>query len=136
MSETSSRRGEKIGWTVGWIGGFFWVAILSLVFLYQGKYLEGILGLLQVVIWTLSVYYFAPWRHPDKIYFVLLLPLYGIFFTVIIWSIWAFGGLSALNEFNRLDFLWIFPALLPLPFLYKRKWNDNKSKQHSTSKEQ
>lgn len=32
-----SRKGEKIGWIDGWIGGFIWLCILSIVWLVQGK---------------------------------------------------------------------------------------------------
>lgn len=38
MEVNSSRRGEKIGWTVGWIGGFLWIVILSIIFYIKASY--------------------------------------------------------------------------------------------------
>jgi len=41
----TERRGEKIGCTAGWMGGFIWVEVFSVVFIVQGKLLHGCLGL-------------------------------------------------------------------------------------------
>ena len=64
----AERKGEKIGWTWGWIGGFLWVPILGTVFCAQGKLAAGVVGLLFFglvvgVVWALS-----PWRHAARIF--------------------------------------------------------------------
>lgn len=63
-----NRKGEKIGWTAGWMGGFIWVAVLSAVFLFQGKFIQGLSGLVLVFIAGSSIFYFSPWRFPSTLY--------------------------------------------------------------------
>ena len=45
----NSRRGEKLGWTLGWCGGFVWVVILAIVAWVQGKTLHAAAGLAIVI---------------------------------------------------------------------------------------
>ncbi|MCX8027256.1 MAG: hypothetical protein N3A62_05310 [Thermodesulfovibrionales bacterium] len=123
MNEQTSRKGEKLGWSVGWIGGYSWVVIMSIIFIYQGKIVEGLLGLVQFILWIGCVVYFAPWRHPNTMYLYLMLPLYVLFFISAGWLIWAFGGVSDFKGINLLEYFWFLPILIPIPILYKKKWN-------------
>jgi len=118
-----NRRGEKAGWIGGWLGGFLWVNILSVVFLFQGKTVEGVGGLVLLLIAVFFVFVFAPWRHPVKRFWSLMLPLYLIFFGSVAWITSSFGG------FEKAGLGWwqlglIFPMVLPVIVVGRRKWSD------------
>jgi len=119
-----TRKGEKIGWIAGWCGGFLWVAILSVIFLAQGKGWEGFCGLILCLTAGLSIYYFLPWRNPDRPYWRLFILPYGLFFLSIVWVVWAFGGVKE-TGFNGWNLLWLIPAFLPFGTMGRRKWNDS-----------
>jgi O-antigen ligase len=115
------RMGEKIGWTAGWIGGFIWVAILSTIFLFQGKTEQGLVGMALTAIAIITIVFFAPWRFSSTPYWKLMFAPYGIFLISIAWAIWSYGGLGAV-DLTWWDLLWLTPLLIPFGTLSKRKW--------------
>jgi len=122
------RTGEKIGWTVGWMGGFIWVAILSGLFLFQGKLLQGLSGLALTCIAVIAIIYYAPWRFPSTPYWKLMCMPYSAFFISILWAIWSYGawsyeGISSIGG-NWWSLLWILPMLIPFRNLGRRRWGD------------
>lgn len=117
------RRGERIGWTAGWLGGFVWVFALSCVFLVQGRSQQGAAGMALAGIAVLSVVFFAPWRFPSTPYWKLMLAPYGAFSLSVVWAVWAYGGLEA-SGLTWWNLLWLLPMLLPLGTLRTRTWND------------
>ena len=121
---TINRYGEKIGWTAGWIGGFIWVAILSIVFLYQNKIGTGVLGMFLTAVAIVAIFSFAPWRHPSTPYWKLMLVPYGMFSLSIAWAIWSYGGLESVG-LNWWNLLWLIPALSPFGMLSNRKWAES-----------
>jgi hypothetical protein len=121
---TRNRRGEKIGWTAGWIGGFIWVAILSMVFLSQKMVGQGLLGIVLTAGAIAAVFSFAPWRYPLTAYWKLMLAPYGMFFMAIAWAVWSYGSLESL-DLNWWNLLWLIPALSPLGILSNRKWAES-----------
>jgi len=123
----ADRKGEKLGWTGGWLGGFIWVAILSIVFIVQGKTMEGVCGLAIVVAAVAVVLYFAPWKNPSTPAWKLMVWPYLMFIASIVWAVHAFGGLRAigLSWWNAFALL---PMLLPLWTGGGRKWTDGESK--------
>ncbi len=123
-----NRRGEKIGWTAGWAGGFIWVFILSIVFLFQGKIEQGVLGMVLAGASLFMILFFAPWRFASTHYWKLMLAPYGIFFLSIAWAIWSYGGLSAIG-LNWWNLLWLLTMLTPFGVLSKRKWTDSIAQQ-------
>jgi hypothetical protein len=125
------RKGEKIGWTGGWLGGFVWVFILAVVFLFQGKLINGILGLLLVFTAVLSILFYSPWRHPSTSYGKLMLGPYTVFFVSIAWAVWSYGGVNALG-LNCWNLLWLLPLLIPFGTLSKRTWSDDDKKQEGS----
>ncbi len=128
---TAKRQGEKIGWTAGWIGGFIWVAILSIVFIYQKKIGQGLFGLFITVTAIATIFSFAPWRYPSTPYWKLMLAPYGMLFIAIAWVIWSYGSIESLG-LNWWNLLWLIPALSPFGFLSNRKWVESDA-QHVTS---
>ncbi len=119
----TSRSGEKAGWTFGWIGAFLWVAILAGIFLVQEKTVEGLLGLGLTVLGAVFVVLFAPWRHRETRYMLLMLPLYLVFFASAAWAVNAFGGWreSGLSGWQA---ALVFPFLLPVFIIGRRRWID------------
>ncbi|RPH47620.1 MAG: hypothetical protein EHM85_19390 [Desulfobacteraceae bacterium] len=117
------RLGEKIGWTAGWLGGFIWVVIMSVIFLFREKYLAGLTGLLLFSAAIAGILYFSPWRHPTTSYWKLMTAPYGAFFASVIWVILAFGGIKATGLDWWLLF-WSMPLLIPFASLCKRRWSD------------
>lgn len=120
----ASRRGEKIGWTVGWFGGFLWVAILSVIFLFQGKQFQGLLGLVLVAAAVAGVLILAPWRHPSTPYWKLMLLPYAMLFLSAVWAFRSFGG-HQVSGFEWWSLSWLLPLLFPFGILSRRKWADS-----------
>ena len=130
-SETmAERRGEKVGWTAGWCGGFIWVAILSVIFLFQEKWLQGLSGLLLVSAAVVIIISFAPWRHPSTHYWKLMIAPYVTFFASIAWAVWSYGGIKAIG-FDWWTWLWLLPLLIPVGSLCQRRWSDFDSQQEA-----
>ena len=119
----ADRRGEKIGWTGGFLGGFLWVLILSIVLLCQGSRDHALLGLVITAIAGFSILYFSPWRFPSTPYWKLLILPYGAFFISVVWAIWAYGGPHSIG-FSWWSLLLLLPLLVPIGRLYNKKWSD------------
>jgi len=118
------RRGEQFGWTLGWLGGFIWVAALAMQCGWQGQWWASASGLLLTAVAGGMIYYCAPWRHPLRPYWQLLLAPYTLFMLSIVWAIVAFGGWDAL-EFNHWSLLQCAPLLIPvLGVPARRTWAD------------
>jgi hypothetical protein len=77
----SERRQEKIGWIVGWLGGFIWVVILSIVLLVKGHAIEAGAGILVASLACITIVLLSPWRHPRARYRLLMAPIYLFLFV-------------------------------------------------------
>lgn len=119
----NARKGEKIGWTAGWLGGFLWVAILSVVFLVQHEWGAGIAGLAVVALAVALIAAMAPWRHPSAPYWKLMAPLLGAVLASIAWAVWAYGGPAAIGA-DWWTVLWFVPILVPMGTAGRRRWSD------------
>jgi hypothetical protein len=126
------RKGEKIGWAGGWLGGFIWVAILSVVFMVQGKWTEGTFGVILVFLAAACILYFAPWRYPSTPYWKLMLAPYAAFFVSIAWGVWSYGGVEAVGV-DWWAVFWVFPLLIPFGSLSRRRWSDFEAEQAASS---
>ncbi|MCX7830069.1 MAG: hypothetical protein N2445_03290, partial [Acidobacteria bacterium] len=85
-----NRKGEKLGWTLGWCGGFFWVLILSILFFFQSKIFEGIIGIAIVLMAISVIFFFAPWKKPSAKFWKLSMFPYSVFLISIVWAIWSY----------------------------------------------
>jgi len=117
------RKGEKIGWTAGWLGGFIWIAILSGVFLFQEKWMLGLSGLILICVAVASIILLAPWRHPSTPYWKLMLVPFAAFFASVAWAVWGYGGMEAAG-IDWWTLFWFLPLMIPLGSLSQRRWSD------------
>jgi hypothetical protein len=120
----NNRRGEKMGWIGGWSGGFIWLVILSVLFLFQGRYLEVLVSIANFVAAFILIFVTAPWRHPTVRYWKLMLPIYAMLILSLILPLWAFGSPTKAG-LSGWSFLWLLPALIPLWIIGNKTWNDN-----------
>ncbi|OBS29846.1 hypothetical protein A9O67_08410 [Tepidimonas fonticaldi] len=125
-----ARRGEKLGWSLGWAGGFAWVAALALVFAIQAKWAVALGGLVIVLLAALAVVRGAPWRHPQTRYWrlmmaPLLLELLAVF--------WAWHGLAgdrpSGDALTPWMLVWMLPLVLPMFTFGSRRWADGDTRE-------
>ncbi|MEW6594590.1 MAG: hypothetical protein AB1413_06950 [Thermodesulfobacteriota bacterium] len=119
----TSRRGEQLGWTLGWAGAFLWVAILAAVFLVQGHMVPAFSGLLLAGVAAWCIRAFSPWRRPAIPFWRLMAPLYLLIFLSIAWAVWAYGGPQSVG-LRWWNALWLAPLLIPLGPGSKRTWEN------------
>jgi hypothetical protein len=117
------RRGEKLGWTLGWAGGFLWVVVLAAVAAARGDGASAALGALIAAAAFAAIAGLAPWRHPSRPYWQLLAPIYMLFAAAIAWAIRAAGGAAAAG-FRGTSLLVVLPILLPFFLAGRRRWSD------------
>jgi hypothetical protein len=117
------RRGEKLGWTLGWTGGFLWVAVLAAVAAAKGEGTNAAIGALITAGAFGAIAGLAPWRHPRRPYWQLLVPIYLLFAAAILWAVRASGG-AAQAGFRGGSFFVFLPILLPFFLTWRRRWND------------
>ena len=115
------RTGEKVGWTVGWLGGFIWLLALSVLWFFLGKTTEGILAIVLFFLGAGMIIYFSPWRHPSTQYWKLMLPIYLIFFVSIGLVIWSFGSPEKYG-LKWWSYTWVLPCFVPLMTVGYRRW--------------
>jgi hypothetical protein len=118
-----NRKGERIGWICGWLGAFLWVVVLAVIFFVQGRAAEAAVGLGIAALAVVLVFALAPWRHPARAYWKIMIPLYLVLFASAAWVIRVYGGLRGIRlpVWNLLFFV---PILIPLGLLGRRKWRD------------
>ena len=121
-----NRRGEKIGWIGGWMGGFIWLIILSVVWIIQNKISNGALGIILFTVAIILILRYAPWKNPDTKYWKLMLPIYSVFFISIALCIYLYGGLRSVG-LNWMSFFWLIPCLIPFVTMGNRTWKINDS---------
>jgi len=121
----SRRKQERIGWIGGWLGGFVWVLILSVMFLVQGRIFQAGVGLLIGCAACVTVVYLAPWRHPQTRYRKLMLPIYLLILVAVAWGVWSLVDLRQLGINSWWTMLVLLPALIPLWTAGDRRWSDD-----------
>jgi len=117
-----NRKGEKTGWLGGWFGCFIWLFILSVVWLFQGKYLFSVTGLLCFGTAIFCIFHFRPWNYPETKYWKLMLPIYILFIASAIMTLYFFGATEH-PGMGWYSYFWIIPCLTPLMTIGSRTWN-------------
>jgi hypothetical protein len=59
------RRGEKLGWTLGLLGGSLWMIPASTLLLWSGRITFGLGGLCLFALTVASCVYLAPWEDRE-----------------------------------------------------------------------
>lgn len=121
----ASRRQEKIGWIGGWLGGFIWVLLLTVMFFIQDKALQAWIGLLITCGACAVILFFSPWRHPRVLYRLLMTPIYILFFVAIAWGAWALGDLRLMGINSWWSILILLPILIPYWTVGNRRWDEH-----------
>jgi hypothetical protein len=122
--------GRKIGWVVGWLGGFGWFGLLSAYWLFQNRLYAGMIELVLFIIAILVIKMTAPWKHTNTKYWKLMLPLYFLFFSSYILSVYLSDGIEYLG-LNWTTISPVIPALIPLFIIGNRTWDSNNSQDNS-----
>jgi hypothetical protein len=117
-----NRKGEKFGWIGGWLGGFIWLGLLSVFWLFQNKINAGIMGMIIFTTAIIIIITTAPWKHPNTKYWKLMLPIYLLFFISIAWCINLYDVLEGI-ELKWTAFFWVIPCLIPFITAGSRTWN-------------
>jgi hypothetical protein len=117
-----NRRGEKLGWTGGLLGGTVWMFIFAAYGFLGGDWRFGAVALGGGLCVVGLVIHLAPWKHPTTRYWKLFLPPVAVMILtagviVICWG----HGLSPLNWVPAL--LCIFIPLL-VPDIRGKRWED------------
>lgn len=117
------RRGEKLGWTLGWSGGFLWVAVLAVVAAAKVDGATAALGALITAGAIAAIVGLTPWRHPARPFWQLMVPIYLLFGAAVLWAVRAAGGAAAAGLGDTSLFV-LLPILLPFLFAGRRRWID------------
>jgi len=117
-----NRKGEKIGWIGGWLGGFIWLALLSVVWILQNQISNGIIGIVVFTVAIMAIIATAPWKHPNTKYWKLMLPIYFLFFISIALCIYLYGGLEGIG-LKWTALFWVIPCLIPFITTGSRTWD-------------
>jgi hypothetical protein len=123
MSTPTSRRGEKIGWTGGILGGFLWVLLLAIIRLFQGEFASGFIGLILFAAALFLIGTLAPWRRPATSYWMLFLPIYVLLGLAVAWAVWIYQGLDY-SGFSLWNLLILPVFLIPFFTAGRRRWTD------------
>ncbi len=119
------RRGEKIGWLGGWLGGFLWTVPLGVLWLARGTTTHGVAFLVVFVLAVGAIPALAPWRHPRRPYWQLMVPLYALLAGAA--AVTVSLAASLLPDLPRplawLGFAWLLPCLIPLWTTGRRTWH-------------
>ena len=119
---TTNRNGEKTGWILGWLGGFFWVLALAIIELAKGEIVRFLMGVILQAAAVAAIWAFSPWRHPNQPYWRLMAPLYLLLLLSLAWGMWVAGGLAQLGLSPWSIFL-ALPILLPVFLAGGRSWS-------------
>jgi hypothetical protein len=120
--DANVRKGEKIGWIGGFFGGFIWIFLLSFVWLFRGKTIQGVCGIGIFLLAVFLIFALVPWKHPETKYWKLMVPLFTLFIASILLCVWVEGAHGEYG-FNGWSILYITPALIPVFTMGSRRWN-------------
>lgn len=114
--------GAKWGWTLGGLGAFCWVPVLSVVLLMQGSIWGGVLSLATALLAMLYIVRITPWRFPDTPFWKLYLGLFLLSVAcassiIIFWRPDGQGGVK-----NLWMLVYLMPMLTPFFTMYGKTW--------------
>jgi len=120
----SDRKQQKLGWIIGWSGGFIWVVILSIVLIARGQLLGAGTGFLLACAAFSTIVLTSPWRNPRTTYRILMAPIYLVLLIALIWAMWAWGGPQEMGFSSWWSLSVLIPVLIPFWTVGNRRWDD------------
>jgi len=121
------RRGEKLGWTLGMLGGTAWMFIVAACALFAGEWRIGAFALAAGLCVVGLVTYLAPWKHPTTRFWKLFLPpIAVIILAASILMTWAGHVLPPSETWRNVLFLFVVLWPMLLPSVGRRRWDDGK----------
>lgn len=124
----NKRIGEKLGWTLGWLGAISWMPVLSVIQLLNGQLIGGINGLVLTLSGLFLIFYYTPWRFKFRPYWKLFLPLIIILALGVV-NIIVNGFTKEEDGLNVWMFFWFIPLTLPIFQFGRKKWQDGEENQ-------
>ncbi len=122
-----NRNGEKWGWIGGWVGSFLWMPMLGTVILVQrGALWTCMVAFFCSVAAFFSIFFFAPWKHPNTRMWKLMFPLYVLLVIGAVMMILSYEGIRAKNLLPLLPGL--LPIFMPVFIIGRRCWLDGETK--------
>jgi hypothetical protein len=123
------RRGERLGWTGGLIGGSVWLIVAGLGLLADGRVFPGLAALGAFALVVGFVRYLAPWRHP-------LTPVWKLYLPFVAFMLLAFqvavgfetSAVSSPPGPAWMPYQLAFFLLMPLAFFGNKRWADRSAK--------
>jgi len=115
------RKGEKIGWIGGFLGGFCWLLLLSIAWFVIGSPKKGLIALGFFIVATIIIECITPWRYPQTKYWKLLVPVYAILTLSFIVCIMLWGGLEKAG-LRPLQLFMFSPLLIPFFTIGNKVW--------------
>ena len=119
----TKRTGERVGWTLGWLGSLSWIPILAGVLLYREQTVFGMVGLALFVAGVAGTLALAPWHHPTLRCWKLMAPLHLLLLASILWAVIAFDA-SVAAGMSPWNLLVLLPLLAPYATMGRRCWRD------------
>ena len=117
-----NRRGEKLGWTFGLLGGTVWMFVLAASGLFGGNWRFGVVALVGGCCVVGLVIRLAPWKHPTTQFWKLFVPPLALMILTagVLLSGWGHG--LSLVDWTPGLLLIVFPLLIP--DIRARRWED------------
>lgn len=122
-----ARRGEKWGWTFGFLGGSLWMFVAALSEFAGGHWEIGLFALCSGCFVVDLVIVLAPWKHPSTAYWKLLLPSLTVMIVCVAFLLTRGGRVFTAEVWSTL--FMVFVSLFGLlPGMGWRRWEDREPK--------
>jgi hypothetical protein len=111
----------KLGWFSFVVAGVIWIIPFSIIWLINGKYVFGIMGITLFCTAFLLIKAFVPWKYPNTKLWKLLIPPYAMFIISILLLL---SVLTDFHDFAEIQYgFWIIPCFVPFFIFGCRTWN-------------
>lgn len=115
------RRGEKIGWIGGWLGGTLFFPIGAVVWLSCYNIPAATIALMVYIGFVSLAFTITPWKYPQTKYWKLLLPYYLL--LIVGTALLLMTGFHNIQgSFKYFSAFYLLPAVLPFFTVGEKTW--------------